>query len=106
LADKIYPNAGVKQGCPLSPLLFGLFIERIGIYLQNGGGIQVEHLIVFMLLYADDMAIMGKSSEVVTLLLSQLKQFCEDHNMEVNVEKTKVVRFLARYQINSIEHKR
>eukprot|EP00250_Pteridium_aquilinum_P035366 c925_g1_i1 orf=106-276(+) len=31
-------NVGVKQGCPLSPTLFGLYIDEVADYIAWSGG--------------------------------------------------------------------
>ncbi len=54
----------VKQGCPLSPLLFGLYIDalesRITV-LAGDDGPDLAGTAVKLLLYADDLVLMSKS---------------------------------------------
>ena len=64
LPDKINSNLGLKQGCPLSPMLFNLYMDDVEnifdeeckpIYFQNE---RINHF-----LYADDLVILSHSKE-------------------------------------------
>jgi hypothetical protein len=88
---------GVKQGCPLSPLLFGLFVEQLHELFRDQcgdlAGVQMGGLNLLDLLYADDMAMMASILEHLDQMCEKLGQFCEEQQMEVNVPKTKYVVF-------------
>lgn len=87
---------GVKQGDPLSPLLFGLFIDRIETFLRehaSGTGVDVgmAGLVCQMLLYADDIVLVAKSAADLQKQIDALSQFCAEQKLTVNVTKTKVM---------------
>jgi hypothetical protein len=57
-------ESGVAQGCPLSPLLFSLFINDIAVEIkEKGGGVQYGGVRVSLLMYADDMVLLADSKE-------------------------------------------
>ncbi len=88
---------GVKQGCPLSPTLFGLYIDdlesdllrqSVGLYLPTLGGEAVPPL-----LYADDLALMSTTREGLQRQLNFLGDYADRWGLTVNVPKTKAVVF-------------
>ena len=93
---------GVKQGCPLSPTLFGLFIDRLYFYVLSkapdlgialGSGRRVP-----MLLYADDFLLLSHSEAHMHRLLQLVSQFLQASGMVANTSKgkTEMVIFGAR----------
>jgi hypothetical protein len=68
-------DRGVRQGCPMSPTLFEIFIEDLSESLRTHG-ITVPGLreIVASLLFADDVAILAESAQQLKSLLT----VCQD----------------------------
>jgi hypothetical protein len=66
-------NIGVKQRCPLSPTLFGIFTNKIEKCLEGEGctSIKMVELIVYLPLYFDDIVLPAK--------------FIDDLNKKLNV---------------------
>ena len=57
---------GVKQGCPASPLLFGLYFDRLVSYLRSElearsdiDLVTISALTLFVALYADDLVLIA-----------------------------------------------
>ena len=85
---------GVKQGCPLIPTLFGLYVD--GMDMLETADIDAPTLmgvIVPLLLYADDLVLMSESASGLQKQLDALASFCEQRQLTVNLSKTKVVIF-------------
>lgn len=59
---------GVKQGCPLSPTLFGLCIDRLEEMIseftpvEGCNGPQIGLFTILLLLYADDVVLFASNS--------------------------------------------
>ena len=101
MGDKVHPTIGVKQGCPLSPLLFGLFMDALEHYLAEhapGAGVDLAvGFIVALLMYADDITLLATSEQDLQRLLDALHAFCGDMGMQISLEKTKIVVFNKKY---------
>ena len=92
-------TTGVKQGCPLSPSLFGLFLDGLEGLLKEVPGADAPSLAglaVPLLLYADDLVLMSTTQTGLQRLMDRLGHFCEDRGLTVNIEKTKTLVFGAR----------
>lgn len=93
---------GVKQGCPLSPTLFGLYIDGLEQHLLQTVGIDAPTLsalgqLVPLLLYADDLILMSTTAKGLQKQLDALASFCHLRQLDVNHSKTKVVIFETRH---------
>ena len=95
LSDLFSCDVGLLQGEILSPFLFSLFLNDIELYLQENmnDGIDIEHLKLYLLLFADDAVLFSETREGLQNSLRSLENYCNKWNLTVNVEKTKIVVF-------------
>ena len=63
LSEAVASTIGVKQGCPLSPTLFGLYIDEVSHYIERfgGSGARLAGIAIQILLYADDIVLISDS---------------------------------------------
>jgi hypothetical protein len=95
MGESFWTARGVRQGCPMSPHLFNLMIADVEEVLSRGGwgGIKLGNEKVYCLAYADDMVLLAEDEEGMAHMMGKLEGYLEEKRLEVNVEKTKVMRF-------------
>ena len=85
---------GVRQGCPLSGVLFVLGIELLSRAIKNDPtikGIQVNKHELKISQYADDTAVFVRDLDSVVSLLKVLNEFKELSGLEINTTKTEAM---------------
>lgn len=98
-------HTGVKQGENLSPFLFSLFLNDLESFFEENNveplcnttklceeSIQM-YIKLFLILYADDTALMAESSDGLQKTLNCFEKYCDLWKLTVNTNKTKVVIF-------------
>ena len=93
----VHSQTGVKQGCPLSPTLFGLYIDGVHRFLMStrlvdvpvlSTGVQVPDLA-----YADDITLLASSPHGLQRLIDHVAEFFALMGMIISVAKTKIMVF-------------
>jgi hypothetical protein len=95
---------GMRQGCPLSPLLFILIMEGLSLALKRSQeegllmGIKVSRLIkILHLLFVDDILIMTKASIAEWQEIKRvLERFCSASGLKINDKKTSFLQYGVR----------
>jgi len=85
----------VRQGCPLSPLLFNILIADLEEEMRKvkWGGMKIGEEKIYGLAYADDIVILTEKNEKMGNMIERLEGYLEKKNLEFNVGKTKIMRF-------------
>ena len=86
---------GVKQGEPLSPMMFIFFLNDITSAVNNNhiDLTTLDDIQIFMLLFADDTVIFSYSKEGLRILLNNVHDYCTKLGINVNIDKTVVMVF-------------
>ena len=92
--DPIASNLGLKQGCPLSPMLFNLYIDDIqDCFDQTCEPIQIHNKLFNYFLYADDLVIISKSKIGLQNGIDKVYDFSQSKHLTISDEKSKTMVF-------------
>jgi len=93
VGDWFHTTVGVRQGCPLSPTLFNIFLERIMVdaLSEHSGTISIGGCPITNLWFADDINGLAGSEEELARLVTSLDQTTSRYDMDISAEKTKLM---------------
>jgi exonuclease III/ribonuclease HI len=76
-------NRGVRQGCPLSPTLFSLFLDPLLLWLSESceGFEDIQ-----VLAYADDLVLVSKSYQDLQSMLDKVCKFSFNNGMSISTD--------------------
>ena len=96
--EAVHPTVGVKQGCPLSPLLFSLFVNDVESFFMSDRGAESAHagVQIPLVMYADDTTLLSNTRKDMEVLLTSLARYARHKKLVVNVDKSCVMVFNAR----------
>jgi hypothetical protein len=97
MSNFIRSSIGVKQGCPLPPTLFGIYIDELEAFLhkhiQNNDRCLLNQVLISILFFVDDVVLLSSSTKGLQRQLDALALFCNLRQSRVNLSKTKVMIF-------------
>src|SRR6218665_1890191 len=87
-------SRGVRQGCPLPPLLFNIYKEELVREAVEDleEGIKVGGRWIKALMFADDQAMVAKSQKSLKTIMDRLDRASKEYGMKINIKKTKVLK--------------
>lgn len=97
-SDFFEVTLGVKQGEPLSPLMFILFLNDISksINFNDLTEDDIQYLSLYMLLFADDIALFTTDPNSLQSQLNNIYSYSCRWGLKINVNKTKICVFESR----------
>ncbi|XP_061894160.1 solute carrier family 25 member 55a isoform X1 [Entelurus aequoreus] len=97
-SDTFPVRVGLRQGCPLSPILFITFMDRISRRSQGVEGIWFGGCRIRSLLFADDVVLTASSGQDLQLSLDRFAAECEVTGMRISTSKSESM-VLARKRV-------
>ncbi|KAI3360193.1 hypothetical protein L3Q82_014512 [Scortum barcoo] len=80
-----------KKGCPLSPVLFIIFMDRISRRSQGPEGVRFGNHRISSLLFADDVVLLALSSQDLQHVLERFAAECEAAGMRISTSKSEAM---------------
>ena len=102
-------SRGVRQGCPISPLLFILAVELLAISIRNDENIKGIHIpgsprTLKIMQYADDTTLFLRDMIDFREVLSKIKLFATFSGLYLNSSKSIAMMISDKSQKNTISH--
>ncbi|KAK3550852.1 hypothetical protein QTP70_006160 [Hemibagrus guttatus] len=90
-SDLFPVHVGLRQGCPLSPVLFIVFMDRISRRSQGLEGVRFGDHRVSSLIFADDVVLLVSSGLDLQHALGRFAAECEAAGMRVSTSKSEAM---------------
>ncbi|KAK3557834.1 hypothetical protein QTP86_003172 [Hemibagrus guttatus] len=90
-SDLFPVHVGLRQGCPLSPVLFIVFMDRISRRSQGLEGVRFGDHRISSLIFADDVVLLASSGLDLQHVLGRFAAECEAAGMRVSTSKSEAM---------------
>jgi len=91
-SDIFRTTIGVKQGGPLSPRLFSIYIQDLEVVIDSTNiGIKVGDMVINLLLYADDILLISETKRDMQHLIDIVEEFGQLREIKFNPNKTNYI---------------
>jgi hypothetical protein len=92
LSNRFETRTGVRQGCPLSPILFNFIVDWIlKISLQGFSGVEISpRENITDLDYADDIVLLADSYVELQRVIERVNEVSQSIGLRINAEKSKM----------------
>ena len=86
-------NIGVRQGDPMSPTLFNIFINDLAASLEQGpcDNARIENFECGFMFYADDLVLLSQTKDGLQRSIDIVSKYCQDWSISINAKKSKVM---------------
>ena len=80
---------GQRQGCPLSPWLFNVFLDRVVREAMVGfqGGVELDSCLIQILVFADDTVMIAQTEEDLSWNVGRFHDAVKRHGLTINWRK-------------------
>ena len=90
-SDLFPVHVGLRQGCPLSPVLFIIFMDRISRRSQGPESVRFGDHTISSLLFADDVVVLASSDQDLQCALGRFAAECESAGMRISTSKSEAM---------------
>jgi hypothetical protein len=97
-SKQIKVDIGVKQGGPMSPIIFARYMDPL-IELHKSEGIlaNINGIQTGILLYADDIVITTETMDDMVKCIGITEEFCKEYDITINGAKSQLIKFNSDY---------
>jgi len=91
LSESTKMERGVRQGCPISAMLFILAIEIMSIHIRTHNeivGFTFDDIVHKLSQYADDTTLLLANVDSIKVCLNVINRFCDVSGLKINLSKT------------------
>ena len=105
ISNQICMSRGIRQGCPVSALLFILSVEVMAISIRSNeeiSGFIFNNFTHKLTQYADDTTLLLSNIDSISKAIKTINQFCKVSGSRLNINKTEGI-WLGPYKLLNIE---